>query len=536
LSVSISEIIAGAKVHAVPLAGECAGYLVLAAAYQAVTAPRRIGPAEVRLFDDGTVRVEGSRAAAESDAEGDLRALLDALLVRASSATPALLRASRRAPGRGIAALVREIETALIPVNRAAAHRALARLERETERARHAGRLDLSAPTEVVRSEAPKPTVVPPTPPPPSIEPPAVGQWEEPVREIAAVEEALTEGADEIPSLFAPPVESIASVESIAALAAEIETRPEPVVLRRSTRPPPLPKTPSPPPLPVRDFRSPLPPVALRTASPPPLPVAEAQPTTPFFGTVLQSFADDEMEIEVVLEEELMEDELTGVLVRSAPLEVSAMPNPTATAEPTAAETESLDTTETPDTDPSPPVLDDEPEHEPSAVAPFVAEPSSPENTMLDAQAAELPAVALEGSTILAEAQAPAPEPEGSTLAAEEPVPLGAEPESTVLLVQTAPIFPMPSVELPSPKEPMEPLVAEPPEPHGDTLALALAIDPVPVEIPPAPRLAMPKPRPSDVDDLLERMAEECVEGSDEIRANLKGLAGLEPTPPPPDS
>jgi hypothetical protein len=180
LSVSISEIIAGAKVHAVPLAGECAGYLVLAAADQAVAAPRRIGPAEVRLFDDGTVRVEGARAAAESDAEGDLRALLDALLVRASSATPALLRASRRAPGRGIAALVREIETALIPVNRAAAHRALARLERETERARLAGRLDLSSPPEVVRSEAQTPLAAPPTPPPPSDKPPPVGQREDP--------------------------------------------------------------------------------------------------------------------------------------------------------------------------------------------------------------------------------------------------------------------------------------------------------------------------------------------------------------------
>jgi hypothetical protein len=529
LSVSISEIIAGAKVHAVPLAGECAGYLVLAAADQAVSAPRRIGPAEVRLFDDGTVRVEGARAAAELDAEGDLRALLDALLLRASSATPALLRASRRAPGRGIAALVREIETALIPVNRAAAHRALARLERETERARHAGRLDLSALSEAVRSEAPKPLAAPATPPPPSVEPPVVEQKEEPVREVAAVEEAPSSGPDEIPSLFAPPVESTSSVESIAALAAEIETRPEPVVLRRSTRPPPPPaRTPSPPPLPVRDYRSPLPPVALRSASPPPLPVAEAQPTTPFFGTVVQSYADDEMEIEVVLDEELIEDELTGVLVRSAPLEVSAMPNPTAMPDPMAAADP---------TDPSPPVLEDEPVNEPSAAAPFVAEPSSSEHTMLDALATELPAVALEGSTILAETvEAPAPDPEGGALVAEEPEPLAGELESPVFLVLTAPLSPPAPVDVPSLETPMEPPVLEPPEAHGETLALALAIDPVPVEITPAPRLAMPKPRPSDVDDLLERMTEECGEGSDELRANLKGIAGLEPTPPPPES
>ena len=58
MSVSVSEIIAGASVQAVPLAGECAGYLVLAAADQAVAAPRRIGPKEVHLHGDGSVRVE----------------------------------------------------------------------------------------------------------------------------------------------------------------------------------------------------------------------------------------------------------------------------------------------------------------------------------------------------------------------------------------------------------------------------------------------------------------------------------------------
>ena len=241
----------------------------------------------------------------------------------------------------------------------------------------------------------------------------------------------------------------------------------------------------------------------------------------------MQSYADDEMEIEVVLDDELMEDELTGVLVRSAPLEVSAMPVPTASPDPTALADP---------TDPSPPVLEDEPVDEPS-VAAWFDEPSSPENTMLDAQAAELPAVALEGSTILAETvDAPAPDPEGSTLIAEEPEPPAVEPESPVLLVLTAPLSPLPPVDMPSLETPMEPPVLEPLEPHGETLALALAIDPVPAEITPAPRLAMPKPRPSDVDDLLERMTPESVEGSDEIRANLKGLAGLEPTPPPPES
>jgi hypothetical protein len=345
VSVSLSEILAGASVHAVPLAGECAGYLVLAAADQAVSAPRRIGPNEVHLEGDGTVRVEGARAAGEAESERDLRALLDALLVNASSTTPALVRASRRAPGRGIAAFVREIETALIPVNRSAAHRALARLERETERARQKGRLT-SAPPVMPSSDnaaepagvAPLAAAVPLASVAPAVEPPLVTA----PTVAPSVEPLLAATPHEIPSLFAPPVapiaptavpfasdvdagefvepmtpitpsvplepsvpieasapiESVALIESsafiesvappveaIAERAAEVETRPETVVARRSAKPPPLPRTPS-----------------------PPMPLVEAQRSTPFFGTVLGG-SDDELEIDVVVEDhELLEE------------------------------------------------------------------------------------------------------------------------------------------------------------------------------------------------------------------------------------
>ena len=484
MSVSISEILAGASVHAVPLVGECAGYLVLAAADQAVMAPRRIGPAEVHLDGDGSVRVDGARAAEEADSEADLRALLDALLMNASSATPALLRASRRAPGRGIAALVREIETALIPVNRAAAHRALARLERETERARERGRLDavpaLPSRSEPARAAAP---IVPLASPPvvASPVPPAV----------VAVEHPIVEDVQEIPSLFAPPV------EPIAANAAEIETRPEPIVVRRSA-PPPLPsRTPSP--------------VA---------PVAEAQRATPFFGTVLQDSSDDEMDIEIdVDDEELIDEELTGVLVRSAPLEVTAMTE-TAMIE-TAASREP--------TDPCPPVLEDEASDTERTAAPGVLEISEdeisgPEGTILLAPVAQRPA------------------PEASPEEAEAPPPEAFEPEEPEILVLEGTIILPPPAEIPPPAPPqasddaaVRAAAEDASEQQGETLALALAVEPVVAELPPILRLPMPKPRTSDVNDLLDHMSQSDADGGDDVRTSLKGMAGIEPTPAPPE-
>jgi hypothetical protein len=532
VSVSISEILAGASVHAVPLVGECAGYLVLAAADQAVMAPRRIGPTEVHLEGDGSVRVDGARAADEADSEADLRALLDALLLNASSATPALLRASRRAPGRGIAALVREIETALIPVNRAAAHRALARLERETERARERGRLS-AAPVLPSRSAArpeapivpapPPPVVATPVPPavaaasPPSVAPPAVAAAPLPSvapPAVAAAPLPIVEEAQEIPSLFAPPV------EPIAANTAEIETRPEPILVRRSA-PPPLPsRTPSPV-APVVEYRSPPPPLPSRTPSPA-APVAEAQRATPFFGTVLLDSSEDDMEIEIdVDDEELMDEELTGVLVRSAPLEVTAMTEAATSREPT---------------DPCPPVLEDEASDTERTAAQEALEISEdeisgPEGTILLAPVAERPA------------------PEASTQDAEVPQPEASDPPEPDILVLEGTVILPPPAEIAA-AENLPPALApsfdeasarasadEASEPPDETLALALAlgVEPAVAELPPILRLPMPKPRPSDVNELLEQMSRSDVDGSDDLRTSLKGMAGIEPTPPPPE-
>ncbi len=135
MTVTLVDVLAAARARCAPLVGELAGYLVLGVADQVAVAPRRVVAADVTLGPDGAVALVGGRAASERAAEAALRALLKQLLVPASSASPALSRASRGACGRGVGALVRELEASLIPVNRAAGKRAATRLYRETKRA-----------------------------------------------------------------------------------------------------------------------------------------------------------------------------------------------------------------------------------------------------------------------------------------------------------------------------------------------------------------------------------------------------------------
>ena len=129
MSVTLSEVKRAARAHRAPLAGESAGYLVLALADQVLSAPRLIAPGDVQLTDDGGLRVLRGQASSETDAELSLRRALDSLLLVASSGSAALMRAGRRSSPVGLPGLVRELEAALIPVNRAAARRALARLQ-----------------------------------------------------------------------------------------------------------------------------------------------------------------------------------------------------------------------------------------------------------------------------------------------------------------------------------------------------------------------------------------------------------------------
>jgi hypothetical protein len=154
MSVSLSEVKRAARAHRAPLAGESAGYLVLALADQVLSAPRLIEPGDIQLTEDGGLRLLRGQASSESDAELSLRRALDALLLVASSGSAALMRAGRRTSATGLPALVRELEAALIPVNRAAARRALARLHRETVRAVAGGLLPDEQPDAPARVES----------------------------------------------------------------------------------------------------------------------------------------------------------------------------------------------------------------------------------------------------------------------------------------------------------------------------------------------------------------------------------------------
>ena len=176
MSVTLSEVKRAAKAHRAPLAGESAGYLVLAIADQVLRAPRLVDASDIQLTEDGALRVLSGHASSDVEAELSLRRALDQLLLVASSGSAALTRASRRTAPVGLAALVRELEAALIPVNRGAARRALARVHRETSRALASGTLPAEEPESAVMpvqaasanadAKPPPLIVATPTPPP----------------------------------------------------------------------------------------------------------------------------------------------------------------------------------------------------------------------------------------------------------------------------------------------------------------------------------------------------------------------------------
>ena len=121
MGVTLSEVKRAARAHRAPLAGESAGYLVLAIADQVLQAPRLVQASDIQLTEDGALRVMSGHASSDVDAELSLRRALDELLLVASSGSAALTRASRRMAPVGLSSLVRELEAALIPVNRSAA-------------------------------------------------------------------------------------------------------------------------------------------------------------------------------------------------------------------------------------------------------------------------------------------------------------------------------------------------------------------------------------------------------------------------------
>ena len=135
--VTIAEVIEVARRKQALLTPETAGYLVLGAADQLVVSPVLIDEHLCSMqVDGGRVSMLSRRVAHPLDAERGLRLLLRRLLEVSSGRAPALSNVAALPPKGDLAALLAELESALIPVNRGAAARALSRLARETVRAR----------------------------------------------------------------------------------------------------------------------------------------------------------------------------------------------------------------------------------------------------------------------------------------------------------------------------------------------------------------------------------------------------------------
>lgn len=143
-SVTLDEVLIAAEKRAASLVPETAGYLALAVADASARLPFRLDDELVTLTTEGTVNVaRGSVVVPPEESARLLRRVLARLLERSVGSMPGLAAAARarEEQAEGAGGIVRDLESALVPVNRAAARRALARLARETARARDLGKL-----------------------------------------------------------------------------------------------------------------------------------------------------------------------------------------------------------------------------------------------------------------------------------------------------------------------------------------------------------------------------------------------------------
>jgi hypothetical protein len=541
------------------------GYLVLGAADQVASAPRSVGAEDLVLSDDGVVRVTGGRAARAEDAERDLRSVLDALLFCASSASPGLLRASRRPPGVGLEALVRELETALIPVNRSAAKRALARLQRETLRALETGRIRPDSVPPTARAVQPAVPAVPPplasapvVPPMPAsvmaAAPPVGegthGEGTQPSAELdgAVIERAVTPSVHTAvttvpppltvrpPRVSIPPAPKLpqafdAAVERTVVLAAVaprpagaeqasdsqlVETRPEPVVRRASAHPP----APAAEALGTFGRTEPLPPVVTRAEAFEAVPVTNETSlaaenagvsVTPLLGTRVTEEAPDSLTasfdaaLEVfpeVVEEDIFLEPLAGV--DEAPGEIEEA---SGKIEEAPSEIEDFEIVVL---DPRGFVTASDETSVPIAVA------AAPEPAAVEAHVAAEP-MAVEAHVAVEPMATPAevsPGEFGELPPADEVGDMASDPVADETSVD-------------APAEPLELAVLV-----ESALAPWVREPVTPVELTPPPRVARPEPRPSDVEDLLRRLDEVPLPEED-VATKLRRLAGLDATPPP---
>ncbi len=174
--VALDDVMAAADRGLAAVGPELAGFVVLEAAGRLRELGGVIDAAMIAVGTSGHVAMTAQpRSGDEREAAGKLRAVLGALLEIASAPTQALRQCARRREPTGLAALIRELEGALIPLNRAASRRAVARVARVTVEAIEDGRLepgsyadarreDSAPPAPVVTDIAPRRSAPPPLP------------------------------------------------------------------------------------------------------------------------------------------------------------------------------------------------------------------------------------------------------------------------------------------------------------------------------------------------------------------------------------
>lgn len=139
LGVSVEDLVALLKGRKARLPFEIGAFVALETCETLLDGPASVGPADVRIADDGTVSVYAPPdSATGADAARSVVAVLARLLIAAGPGVPpVLLHLVEHGPSDGRWDLNRlrdELEASLIPLNRAAARRVLSRLLREVQR------------------------------------------------------------------------------------------------------------------------------------------------------------------------------------------------------------------------------------------------------------------------------------------------------------------------------------------------------------------------------------------------------------------
>ncbi len=132
-TVKWSAILRAAELSLITLPGELVGYLVLSLADRLARAPVCLNLDEVELDEAGSVVVTSTKPGDPAEVERLVRELLQRLLAASGPQPAALRRVGQTDETHGLPVLVRELTTALVPINRAAAERAMARLFRQVK-------------------------------------------------------------------------------------------------------------------------------------------------------------------------------------------------------------------------------------------------------------------------------------------------------------------------------------------------------------------------------------------------------------------